>query len=257
MSKFILLLSLGVAALASKNFFIWPAPSGKTPLKLRQVLFGGALLVFSSLVALSVSSQTAELLSTMTGISLAFAFLFYLLFLPKDITRAILFSGERPVKTSWRALGSAIRMWIIIIPVTQLIGIMMSKFLTLVLPTQEIHTQEVTQEVQNSLPITGHYISMILNLGVLTPFGEEVFFRGILQTFLKNKMTRIAAVLCSSIIFSFIHIEHSLGSWVFVPVLFVFSLSAGFLYEKDRHILSPIALHGLFNLTSLLFLGIK
>ncbi|WP_100934852.1 CPBP family intramembrane glutamic endopeptidase [Candidatus Chlamydia corallus] len=257
MSKFILLFSLGLAAIASRNFFIWPAPSGKTPVKLRQLLFGIALLILSSLFAHSVSSETAELLSTITGISLAFAFLFYLLFLPLDITRAILFSGERPLKSSWRALGSAIRMWIIIIPATQLIGIMMSKFLTLVIPTQEIYTQEVTQEVQNSLPITGHYISMILNLGVLTPFGEEVFFRGILQTFLKNKMTRTRALICSSIIFSFIHIEHSLGSLIFVPVLFVFSLSAGFLYEKDRHILSPIALHGLFNLTSLMLLGIK
>ncbi|SPN73535.1 CAAX amino terminal protease self- immunity [Chlamydia serpentis] len=257
MSKLILLFSLGLAALASRNFFVWPTPSGKTPLKLRQVIFGACLLIFSSLVAHSFSMQTAELLSTMTGISLAFTFLFYLLFLPLDITRAVLFSGERPLKSSWRTFGSAIRMWIIIIPITQLLGIMLSKFLTLMIPSEELYSQEVTQEVKNSLPMTKYLIGMILNLGVLTPFGEEIFFRGILQTFLKNKMTRIWAVVCSSIIFSLIHVEQSLGSWIFVPVLFVFSLSAGFLYEKDRHILSPIVLHGLFNLTSLMLLGIK
>ncbi|ANH79133.1 CPBP family intramembrane glutamic endopeptidase [Candidatus Chlamydia sanziniae] len=258
-SQFLLLLFLLFAAFASKNFFIWPAVSGKTPIKLRHVLIGVGLLIFGFFfdhTLSSLSSQTPELTPILYSLFLAFAFLFYLFLLPLNITRVILFSGDKPLATIWQAILSSLRMWIILIPVTQLIGIILNKFLILIIPIQNLHVQEITTKIQNVSFLTGKHMSFLLAIGVLTPFFEEVFFRGFLQTFLKNKLSRGWALFYTSIIFALSHVESSLGSLVFVPMIFVFSLFAGFLYEKERQILAPIVLHMLFNLTTFFFMEV-
>ncbi|BAE81386.1 conserved hypothetical protein [Chlamydia felis Fe/C-56] len=250
------LVFLALAAISSRNFFTWPKPSEKTPLQLKHILVGVVLLLLPGLIPLITGSHSDISWRSFHGIFLACAFIFYLLGLPIEITRSVFYSGNKPGVTFLKALFSAVRMWIIVIPITQIIGTVLNKGLTLILPLEAIQEQTLTQEVQDTLTSTVYDYGFIFSLGILIPIAEEIFFRGFLQTFLKNKMNRIYALLYSSVIFALTHVEHSWGSLVFVPVLLIFSLFTGFLYEKERHIAAPIVLHILFNVTNIGMLSV-
>lgn len=252
-----LLVLLALAAVASRNFFVWPKPAEKTPIQLQHVLIGVVLLFLPGWIPWITGSHSETAARSLHGIFLACAFIFYLLGLPIEITRSAIYSGNKPEATFFQAIGSALRMWVIVIPVTQIIGLVLNKGLTLIMPLEALEEQTLTQEVQNTLTSTVYDHGFIFSLGILIPFAEEIFFRGFLQTFLKNKMNRIYALLYSSVLFALTHVEHSWGSLVFVPVLLVFSLFTGFLYEKERHIAAPIALHILFNSTNIGMLSVR
>ncbi|AAP05140.1 CPBP family intramembrane glutamic endopeptidase [Chlamydia caviae] len=255
-SWLVLLALLALAAVVSRNFFSWPKPSEKTPLQLRHILAGVVLLFLPGLLPFITGSHSHTTARSLHGVFLTCAYIFYLLGLPIEVTRSVIYSGNKPGATFLHAVSSAIRMWIIVIPITQIIGLVLNKGLALILPIEALQEQTLTQEVQDTLTSTAHDRGFILSLGMLVPFAEEIFFRGFLQTFLKNKMNRVYALLYSSVIFALTHVEHSWGSLVFVPVLFIFSLFTGFLYEKERHIAAPIVLHMLFNATNIGMLSV-
>jgi membrane protease YdiL (CAAX protease family) len=77
---------------------------------------------------------------------------------------------------------------------------------------------------------------------VVAPIGEEVLFRGILYTLLKQRGHRIAAVLLSAVLFAAIHLYPAgFLSLIFLAVVLVA------LYEWTENLLAPILMHSLFN----------
>ncbi|MBX6679848.1 CPBP family intramembrane metalloprotease [Chlamydia gallinacea] len=256
-SFYLLLSSLALACFASHNFFLWPKPAGKTPLQLYHVLWGVVLLFLPGILPFITGSYSEVVARSLHGIFLVCAFIFYLLGLPIDVTRSVIYSANQPLATFSSAIVSAFRMWIIFLPMPTIIGYILNVFLTFLFSKEIFHEQILTQEVQQSLTSTTYDQGFFLSLSILVPFAEEIFFRGFLQTFLKNKMRREYALIYTSIIFALAHLEHSLGSLLFVPILFLFSLCAGFLYEKERHIAAPITFHILFNSTSIVMLFLR
>jgi len=77
---------------------------------------------------------------------------------------------------------------------------------------------------------------------VIAPFAEEVLFRGILYTTIKQRGHGGAALWATAILFALIHF-YPVGffSLVFLAVVLVA------LYEWTRNLLAPILLHALFN----------
>jgi membrane protease YdiL (CAAX protease family) len=77
---------------------------------------------------------------------------------------------------------------------------------------------------------------------VLAPFSEEVLFRGILYTTIKQRGHRFAAIWLSALLFATIHF-YPVGflSLIFLAVVLVA------VYEWTKNLLAPILLHALFN----------
>jgi uncharacterized protein len=80
---------------------------------------------------------------------------------------------------------------------------------------------------------------------LVTPLGEEVFYRGFLFGGLRARMGFWAAAPISAALFG---LSHLAGGAVLVPLLFVFGLTQAFLYERRRSLVAPIAAHAMFNL---------
>jgi membrane protease YdiL (CAAX protease family) len=79
---------------------------------------------------------------------------------------------------------------------------------------------------------------------VLAPLGEEVLFRGLLQSMFRRYLhSPWAAVICTSILFAAVHFT-VLQS---LPALFALSLALGYNYERTGRLYSPIMIHMLFN----------
>jgi len=89
---------------------------------------------------------------------------------------------------------------------------------------------------------------LILAAVVLAPLGEEVFFRGLLQSMFRRYLQRPwVAILLTSMLFSAVHFTDIKS----LPALFALSLALGYNYERTGRLYSPIMIHMLFNMVNI------
>ncbi len=89
----------------------------------------------------------------------------------------------------------------------------------------------------------------VLLIVILAPVSEEVCFRGMLFSGLRERLPRFAAALLSGLIFGGLHAFTGITA---VPPLIVFGLVLALLYERTGSIVPGILLHVLNNCFALL-----
>ena len=99
-------------------------------------------------------------------------------------------------------------------------------------------------------PRDGWIACLALMLIVGPPLVEEIMYRGLIQRALfENLAHRWAAIVLTSGVFVLMHVGavelHAL------PTLFVFSMGLGWAYDRTGSLLTPMIMHGLFNLANL------
>ena len=85
-------------------------------------------------------------------------------------------------------------------------------------------------------------VYIVITACLFAPITEEIIFRGILYTLFKRSIGVFWACVANSVLFSLIH--YNILSCV---VLFVFSCSLTYIYEKESSLLIPIISHSVFN----------
>ncbi len=91
-------------------------------------------------------------------------------------------------------------------------------------------------------------VMAVISPVVIAPIAEELFFRGIVQSFLKQLLgSRWRAVFLSAGVFGAAHYGQP---QVVVPMI-GFGLILGGLYERRGSLVTPIAIHLLFNLRTI------
>ena len=88
-------------------------------------------------------------------------------------------------------------------------------------------------------------IEFLLFAVIFDPFIEEMFFRGFLLTFLKNYTSTGMAIVLSSGVFAFAHLNIGAA----VPLWFL-GIVLGIAYEHTGSILVPFGVHACFNLAT-------
>ncbi len=85
---------------------------------------------------------------------------------------------------------------------------------------------------------------------LVAPIAEELFFRGVLQTFLLSMLgSRWPAILLAAAAFGAMHLAQPSA----IPALIVLGIVIGFAYERTGSLVVPIAIHTAFNLKSLIW----
>ena len=86
--------------------------------------------------------------------------------------------------------------------------------------------------------------------------GEELLFRGVIQTRLVEVFGMGVGVVVTSVIFSLAHLAAygGAGLAIALSVLFVLSVILGLLYEYSENLVVPAVVHGAYN--AILFLGL-
>jgi hypothetical protein len=91
-------------------------------------------------------------------------------------------------------------------------------------------------------------ILTIFFAAIITPIFEELIFRGLLQSYLRDiGYGPWRAVFIASIIFSVLH------PLMHLPALLVLSIAMGYAYEKSGSLLRSIFIHFFFNSASIVF----
>lgn len=93
-------------------------------------------------------------------------------------------------------------------------------------------------------------VALWLGAAVIAPIAEELFFRGILQTFLVGLFQRRwAAIGLTSVTFGMIHLQQVHA----IPALVLLGILIGYAYERTGSLLPPVVIHALFNLKTLIW----
>lgn len=89
---------------------------------------------------------------------------------------------------------------------------------------------------------------MIFFATILTPIFEELIFRGLLQTYLRDlDYSPWQSIFIASIIFSILH------PLMHLPALLILSVCMGYAYERSGSLLRPIFIHLFFNAAIIAF----
>lgn len=82
---------------------------------------------------------------------------------------------------------------------------------------------------------------------IITPFGEELLFRGFVQRIFQRNMQGYLAVTLASIIFGLCHFSVAL-----LPGVVLLGAMFGYLFYRTGNLLYPVFAHAVYNLVSLI-----
>lgn len=145
--------------------------------------------------------------------------------------------------------------WLLCFPVVSLVAYLLEGLLSSFGVAEEIDQVAVRylKQILSDRPLFWTSFWLII---AAVPFIEEALFRGFLQTWLRQKMKPMPAILLTSAIFAGFHFSPSQG-WRNVDLLaalFLLSFYLGILYEKRASIWAPIGLHMTFNAISEIYI---
>lgn len=92
-------------------------------------------------------------------------------------------------------------------------------------------------------------LGMLLMGGILVPIAEEMFFRGLLYSWMRNHWKPWLAIPVSSLIFGALHGDISVGG-----AAFVLGIMLAWVYERSQSVLPGIIIHILNNSIKILVL---
>ena len=91
-----------------------------------------------------------------------------------------------------------------------------------------------------------HFAGMALGLGVIIPLGEELLFRGVIQSVFHRNMAAAAAIFLSALVFGASH-----GVLYVIPGVTVLGIILAYVFYRTGGLTYTVIIHSLFNLFSL------
>lgn len=219
----------------------------QTSLSIFDVLKFFAVFFFAPLFA-SVLSQ--HLIFSAAIAQLAIIVILFILFglLSATFPRAVLAKIWGDKLQGWRAFCLGALSSFVIYPAVGTIGLFIGRLAQSFSPfteNEQAAVASVRAVAEDPVLFALYGVAVVF----FVPLIEEFLFRGILQSWLREKLGIWFAVINTSLFFSLLHYTPSLGpsNWQYVVPLFFLSLFLGFLYERMHSLWAPIGLHVIFN----------
>ena len=148
--------------------------------------------------------------------------------------------GFRKFKIRW--VFFAVGLGLVVIIVRGLMGVVLLQLF----PALNFGADELQNILVNNMSGTSQILVMLLLSSVIVPIGEELFFRGFIHKWIRQRLGMWAGILLSSLIFAGFHL---------VPLQVIMVLPLGivlaWVYEKSGSIVPAIILHVFNNLVAM------
>ncbi|MEC0131370.1 MULTISPECIES: CPBP family intramembrane glutamic endopeptidase [Paenibacillus] len=176
---------------------------------------------------------------TLTGLTIAIVLLLGLYFI-----------ALRPKKMPWTEVGvkrfSAkdwwrIALWTLILIVFSVVTLYLTSFLGNTVDNSK--TESLKQNVTLFTIIIG-----IVSAGIVSPFYEEIFYRGFVYRWLRTRVSMSWAIVISSLIFTLAHFPTMNA----MPVNFISGVVLAWTYERTGSVVPGMIVHGVFNTIAVL-----
>jgi membrane protease YdiL (CAAX protease family) len=154
--------------------------------------------------------------------------------------------GLRPLRWQWRWVWWAIGLALVFIPLRAALGLLVELLLSGNLDSLEARSDLL---LGGGATLPGFLITLI-GAGLLVPVAEELFFRGLLHNWFRQRLSLWPAALCSGALFGLAHFD-SVGV---VVASFIMGVVCAIAYEQTHSILLPIGIHAVTNSTAVILL---
>jgi membrane protease YdiL (CAAX protease family) len=263
------LLILGVFAILllimgwHREFFVLPQKEWKVPIGIFHLVLAFFLyfLITLSLTTVVVKFFGKEIKNNFVGASTWLNFIVSSLTLLSLIT--YLRSINAPVRKGiwhrqtdepcikedfWYALYA----WVLAFPLVMFLSQTLEQLLLKIFQITQLPDQAAVKFLKATFDNPSYFTLAVLAIVVLAPLIEEILFRGLLQTYIRQHIGSKQAIVVSAMCFSLFHYTagQGLGNVSIIISLFILALFLGFIYEKRGSLFAPIFLHSLFNTVS-------
>jgi membrane protease YdiL (CAAX protease family) len=145
--------------------------------------------------------------------------------------------------------------WFLSYPLVMAVVLILESIITLFSDTP-LDDQMAVKQLKLSMENPSLFWPLALFIVCLVPFMEEFLFRGLLQSWLTLKVGVFWSICTTSIVFALFHYsgDQQLLNIPLISSLFILSCFLGFLFERQRTLWAPIALHVSFNLVSVMMI---
>jgi hypothetical protein len=200
------------------------------------LLFGGSLVIG---LRMELSLLTSLLLYTLNFVSLAGSVM-VLGVLRRRVTWAEL--GLRGVHWAW--FVAAVGVVVVFLPLRAAIGLAIVYLLHLPLESLQARAELLAADLSWLA-----FFSTLLMAGLLIPFAEELFFRGVLFGWLRRRYGLWAGIIASALIFAVAHADLAVGA---SNLILGFVLA--WMYDRSRSLWTCVAVHAVNNAIAVILL---
>lgn len=143
--------------------------------------------------------------------------------------------------------------WFVAFPMVVFVNQILELLVHLIFDVMILPEQVAVQFLKMTIGHPFYFVLSLLSVLIFAPAIEEFLFRGLLQNWFKRYFNRTFSILFSALCFSFFHfsLTQKLGNIPIIGSLFVLACFLGFVYERQRSLLSSITLHATFNALSI------
>lgn len=176
---------------------------------------------------------------TLTGFTIAITLLLGLYFValrPKKISWTDVGVKGFPARDWWRIV-----LWILVLIVFSVTAVYLTSFLGNTVENSK--TVSLQQNVTLFTIIIG-----IISAGIVSPFYEEIFYRGFIYRWLRTRVGMRWAIVISSLIFTLAHFPTMNA----MPVNFISGVVFAWTYERTGSVVPGMIVHGVFNTIAVL-----
>jgi len=106
---------------------------------------------------------------------------------------------------------------------------------------------EAFAEIVANTKSTADYVLLLITIGILVPFSEEVFLRGFCYRVLRQRYGRVVSLLVISFVFV---LFHPVPQWI--PHLMMVTIVLCFSFEYKKNLMLPITIHSTINVLAIL-----
>lgn len=146
-----------------------------------------------------------------------------------------------------RHMFSGLAVFFAVAPLILIAGNLWQGFLRFVVGEEFDPSQETVKHLIET-PNLGLFVQIVIAAVLVAPVAEELFFRGLLYGFLRRYVRPAIAIPAGGILFGVVHPLGVTGSMMILGCLLCY------VYEKTGRLTVPIAIHFVFNLTSVVLI---
>lgn len=153
-------------------------------------------------------------------------------------------------------IGIGMLTWLVSYPLTLALGQLVAMTVLYFSHQSEVD-QVAVKQLKSVMSDRLLFGTIVISVVFIVPIIEEFLFRGLLQSWLKEKFVHQGwAIIVTSLIFALFHYSTAQGitNIELLFSLFILSCFLGFLYERQRSLWAPIGLHGTFNAITILMI---
>jgi uncharacterized protein len=154
--------------------------------------------------------------------------------------------GLRPFRWHWSWPLWAVGLTIVFIPLRAVLGLLIEMILS-----GNLDSLEARSDLLMGGGVSwAAFLITLIGAGLLVPIAEELFFRGLLHNWFRERLTLWPAAVTSGALFGLAHFD-SVGV---VAASFVMGVVCAIAYEQTRSILLPIGIHAATNSAAVILL---